>query len=124
MELNSNDLEKRVPVWSALSELFLDKELDQADFQYIANRIRESGFSTLEAQEILWNEVFPALADNLRIITGEWAYFADDWLQERILGVINGTEQALGSYGLISVSEARQLISEEWNEVLRFLNSD
>ena len=124
MELNQEDIEKRLPVWRALSDLFLDTELDQSDLQYIANRIRESGYTRQEVQEILWDEVFPALGDNLRITTGEWACFSDAWLQERIMGVMNGTEQALGNYGLISVTQARQIVSEVWKEVLVLLHGD
>ncbi len=123
MELDQIELEKRLPVWRALSDLFLDTELNHSDFEYIANRIRKSDYSALEAQTILWNEVFPALGDNLRIGTGEWAYFSDDWLQERILRVLNGTDEASGGYGLITVSQARQVIAENWYKVLTFLQN-
>lgn len=111
----------RLPIWSALSDLFLDTELQPSDFKYTAERLRESGLPPSELQDILWNEVFPALGDNLRIGTGEWGGFSDEWLQERILSVMNGSETGIGNYGLITIEQVRKIIGDAWSEVRRYL---
>ena len=122
MSVDAELLARRLPVWKALSELFLDTELDQSSYRYIASQIKASGFTTLEVEDMLWQEVFPALADNLRIVAGEWAGFSDDWLQERILNVINGTEKGPGFWGLTTVKQTRRIVSESWDEVRRCLS--
>ena len=122
MSVDAELLARRLPVWKALSELFLDTELDQSSYRYIASQIKASGFTTLEVEDMLWQEVFPALADNLRIVAGEWAGFSDDWLQERILNVINGTEKGPGFWGLTTVKQTRRIVSESWKEVEKHLS--
>lgn len=121
MKLDASDIAARLPLWKALSDLFLDTELDDLDFKYIARQVLRSNFSPGEVHNILWNEVFPALGDNLRIVAGEWTGFNDRWLEERIIKVISGVESGLGGYGLITVRQARKLVSETWNHVCEHL---
>ncbi len=123
MEISQEYLKNRLPVWKALSNLFLDTELDQSDYRYIVKEIEKSGFSRLETQEILWKEVFPALADNLRIVAGEWGGFSDKWLQNRILNVMNGSEKGPGFWGLMTVKQTQKIIDDTWNEVQSQLSS-
>ena len=117
-------LEKRLPIWKALSDLFLDTELDQSDFKRAAGQLRDLEFTTPEIQEILWEEVFPALGDNLRIGTGEWSDFSAEWLQRRILNVMNGSERGMGSYGLITIEQTRKIIDDGWREICRYLSDE
>lgn len=119
VQLGPDEIEARLPVWRALSNLFLDTELQSDDYRFIAESLRESGFPLAQIEEILWNEVFPALADNLRIITGEWSGFSEDWLRERIPAVLNGDRRGMGRTGLISGNAVRKIIAEEWAEVSR-----
>lgn len=79
-----SDIERKKPVWLALSDFFLDTELDDRTMRYIANVILESGYTMKETKEILMNDLFPALLFNLHDIAGEWAGFPEEWLLERI----------------------------------------
>jgi len=76
--------QRRLKVWQALSELFLDTEIDDRTFAYVAQAVTDSGYSQGDIQTILWGEVFPVLEANLRSITGEWAGWTDDWLLEHL----------------------------------------
>ncbi len=80
-----SDLEHRRPVWSALSELFLDTSLRPQDLDRIAAVLARSPYSVEEIQRILLWEVYPACRSNLRWIAGEWAGFDPEWLEGRIL---------------------------------------
>jgi hypothetical protein len=80
-----NDLERRRPLWVALSDLFLDNQLEHNDYRYVATAILKSEYSPTDVQEILWNEVFPAVGSNLNNIVGEWAMFESGWLENQIL---------------------------------------
>jgi len=75
---------RRLKVWQALSELFLDTEIDHRTFAYVAKAILDSEYSPEEIQTMLWGEVFPVLESNLRSVAGEWAGWSDAWLLEHL----------------------------------------
>ncbi len=65
MHLTEAQLMTRVPVWHALSELFTGRELQDYDYRWMAQRLKESGLSREEIFVILDKEVAPALQANL-----------------------------------------------------------
>lgn len=75
---------KRLKIWQALSDLFLDTQIDDRTFAYIARVILETGYSPREVHNILWGEVFPVLKSNLSSVAGEWVGWPDDWLLEHL----------------------------------------
>jgi len=78
------DEARRRPVWVALADIYLDTELQEADFRHIAAMCAASGFSWSEIQQINYNEVAPALWFNTQDIAGEWTGWEEEWLVERI----------------------------------------
>ncbi len=72
--------EKRKTIWTAISEFYLDTELEEKDYESIARTLKESNLSIDELKEIDLYEVFPTLQINLMGIAGEWAGFNEDWL--------------------------------------------
>lgn len=79
-----DDLERRRPVWEALSTLFLDTDAS-LDRRWRAQVLADSRYSLDELEEILLSEVYSACSGNLRSIAGEWAGFDPEWLEDRIL---------------------------------------
>lgn len=77
-------IKERKPVWIALSDFYLDTELQDYNFQYIAKIILESPYTFEEIQIINMYEVFPVLQPNLLQPAGEWAGFNEKWLIEAI----------------------------------------
>jgi hypothetical protein len=75
---------RRVKLWIALADLFLDTVLDEGDFRHIAAGVLKSEFTADEVHDILWYEVFPELQANLRHPFGEWAGFSDKWLERNL----------------------------------------
>ncbi|GLK88540.1 DUF7079 family protein [Pseudomonas turukhanskensis] len=75
---------RRLALWRAFSSLFLDTDIDDQTFTYIARVVLETGYSPEQVQHILWAEVFPVLAANLRSVAGEWAGWSDAWLLENL----------------------------------------
>ena len=57
--------ERRVALWRALSELFLDTEPDTLTFDYVARVVLESGYRPEQVGQVLWAELYPVLAANL-----------------------------------------------------------
>lgn len=84
MKATPETIRKRMPVWSALSDLFLDTQLDQDDLAYIARVLHASPYTNLEIWAILRYEVYPVCIGNMTCVAGEWANFPDDWLMQYI----------------------------------------
>lgn len=59
------NLERRAPVWEALSELFVGRELQDYDYAGIAKTLRLSGYSLAEIEKVLREEVAPVFRNNL-----------------------------------------------------------
>ena len=73
MKPASEDVGNRAPVWLALSNLFLDTELEQDSFECIASSLAASPYSIEEIEAILFDEVYPICIWNMRTVAGEWA---------------------------------------------------
>jgi len=76
------ELEKRIPVWTSISELYLDTELQDNDYTSIANTLTNTDFQLSELKEIDLYEVFPVLKNNLLSVAGVWSGFDQNWLIE------------------------------------------
>jgi hypothetical protein len=80
-------LERRKPVWDAMSDVFLDTETRSA-MPRIAFTLVESGYGTEELDAIWHEEIVPECSWNLNQIAGEWAMFVldEDALAARAAG--------------------------------------
>lgn len=114
------DLERRRPVWDALSCFFLDTELDDLQHQEIAAILVASGYSPPEIQAILWDEVYPVVADHLRCMVGVWEGFDLDWMQGEILSGRHRRTIWTRLSTLFPYSPV-WMVREEWKELLPFL---
>jgi len=94
------NLKDREPVWLALSEFYLDTELQQYDVEYIAKIFSESPFSLKEIKRINKYEVFPILYPNLMNPAGVWDGFDKEWLFEKLKGKLNSP----GFFGKLRIS--------------------
>jgi len=75
---------ERFPVWDALSEFFLDTELDKNDYDRISKVLAKTKYTISDLQEILYYEVYPACKWNMFSFVGEWAGFSPDWIMKNI----------------------------------------
>lgn len=66
------DFEQRLPVWHALSDLFVDTELNDRDYQFIARRLQASMLPAAKIRRILVEEVGPAFFFNVVSVAGNW----------------------------------------------------
>jgi len=81
---NNSDLEPRSGIWLALSDLYLDTELSDNDFKYIAKKIQESPYDIEEVKHINRYELYPLLYPNLLSIFGIWSGFDKEELAASI----------------------------------------
>lgn len=87
--------QRRQPMWAALSELYLDVELQEEDFQRIAAVCAASKFTWAEIQQINYDEVAPVLWTNLLSAAGEWLGWDETALTAAITANYTGRPQRL-----------------------------
>lgn len=78
------NIEERTPIWIALSDFYLDTELQDYHFKHITLKIIESPYSFEKVKEINKYEVFPVLQPNLLGAVGVWDGFDEEWLIDAI----------------------------------------
>ncbi len=86
MSWTEAEINKRLPVWSALSEFWLDNELQKTDYDAISEILKASFYTEEEIWQICIYEVAPAVSDNLRVLPGGvWTGFDLEWLRDAII---------------------------------------
>ena len=102
----------RPPVWNALSELFLDTELDRQDLEYLARVLADSPYDVRRLEEILFAEVYPVCIWNLRSPAGEWGTFDSAWLERSI-------RERMSRWLRLPprLQTGRWMVAEEWAEL-------
>ncbi|MDV9031932.1 hypothetical protein Q7C30_007470 [Pseudomonas sp. RAC1] len=100
----------RLRVWQALSEFFLDTDVDLSS-DGLVQRLAQTGYTPDQVQCILWNEVYPVLHSNLQSMAGEWAGWTDAFLQAHL--VVRPYSPGMPARGWIGAE-----ISRCWDEVL------
>lgn len=118
--VSDKELERRLPVWCALAELFLDTELQSADFTRIAIVISNAGLSAGEAKKILEDEVAPVFMPNMLGAAGEWAGWSVDFVRERIMAHLNAGALQRG-VAKFRARQHRTLYISAWKDVARQL---
>jgi hypothetical protein len=110
--MTEEDIQRRLPVWSAFSELFLDTELTEHNYRSIVQRAGSAGFAPDELHAILVDEVFPRFAFNLFGLAGDWQPWADDSVRDVMLG-----PKPWAGSRLVSRLLHGKYIEQEWTRV-------
>jgi hypothetical protein len=83
--LAKREIARRMPLWCALAELFLDTDMPEVWIPNIAGVIVRDGWSLDEADHALRWEVRPAFYHNLLAVAGEWAGWHDADVRRLVL---------------------------------------
>jgi hypothetical protein len=81
-KLSDAEIEERLPVWTILSELFLDTSFGDSDYDRMAKELNHSPYDRFEIERILRTEVSPAFSWNLFQIAGEWFPWSEEEVRE------------------------------------------
>lgn len=123
--LSGSELQRRRPVWTTLSELWLDMELDRRDLERIAGTLADSGYSIGELDEIYLYEVAPVVSSNLRVPAGVWEAFDPDWLHAQVQQRAEHRSVWLRLW--ISIGVGRHWLTsttrKEWEEIRSMMTS-
>ncbi|MCE7795098.1 hypothetical protein LWE61_00855 [Sphingobium sufflavum] len=118
--LTDAERERRLPVWHALSDLFLDTESQPEDFDRIAATLRASGYPTDVLHRILVEEVAPAFGPNLFSVAGEWAGWSIDAVRETMTALLARPPRRVWRW--LTARMLRRHLDEPWAELARRLD--
>ena len=79
------DLDRRLPVWVAMTDFYLDTEMGEVTLKYIARVCAASPYTPRQLDRIMFAEVWPAFLPNLMSYAGEWAGWNDDVVCREVL---------------------------------------
>lgn len=111
--------EKRVAVWMAMAEHFLDTETRES-IPRTAEVCVQAGLSVAQAREIWQHEVSPALYANLWSVAGEWAGWDEPWLVQRIRA---SRRRLRGPLGYLVYRAQVQGLHDVWLEIERCMEA-
>jgi hypothetical protein len=108
--ISADEFVRRLPVWTALSELFLDTELTATDHARIARIVEASGYSLARLDNIMRKEMLPAFGGNLLSIAGEWA----GWSEDQVAVIMRDTLNRCGLARLKTALLSRMNLPPDW----------
>ena len=126
MTLSSQEVEKRAPVWEALAELFVGKELQEYDYQYIARSLRNCGYPTDVLETILRDEVTPVFRSNIGVLSiPEMEGWSGDTIKSAVLDHLENTRLAsrIRSWLRPQAPRPPTVVQDRWDKVKRLLTS-
>lgn len=85
MKHPENDIVDRTPIWDCMQDLFMDTDVTLS-YEFIVKQCAESKYGINELEQILFNEVLPALRFNMfSLPVPEWAGFQTEFVVKRVI---------------------------------------
>lgn len=124
--LDLAEIERRKPVWIALSDLWLDTELTEDDLRRIAEVMRRSGYEVEELREIYLFEVAPVVFPNLLSVAGEWAGFDEEWLVNEVTKQARSRNLVLRTLVTLGIGKKIMTFATErhWQKLVEMLEME
>ena len=122
--IDEAEIERRKPVWLALSELWLDTELTQDDLRRMA--MKKSGYRVPQLRDIYLFEVAPVVFPNLLVVAGEWAGFDEEWLFTEVARRARNRSLILRAFVRIGIGKWIMTYATErhWDTLVEMLDTE
>lgn len=114
--LTAEEIQRREPVWIALSDLFLDTDVSLFD-ERISRALRDSKFGADEVEHILREEVGPVLYLNLLDVAGEWACFPSERVKSEVAKYLSLPTPLRIAQRALSSAVVEGVIRTDWPRV-------
>ena len=124
--LGEDEIQARVPIWTALAQLFSDNTMHSADYDATAAELKGAGLDAAGARHILVHEVAPVFYEQLTATEANWTgwsaeevermmreYLAKSFARRKWLGVQAGRMSRRVMLGGWDAVERRMLASEQ-----------
>jgi hypothetical protein len=115
---NQHARDDQLLVWVALSELFVGRELIRSDYENTAATLVSSGYSIAAIEQILTEDVSPALRSNLGML-GVPEMLGWEPAELKAIIVLQRSRRSLLSW--LTRGKPPRLVRERWREVRTIL---
>lgn len=122
--IDNIDIQSRKFIWIAISEFYLDTELLDYDYQFIAKTVTKSHYSLAEIKEINKSEIFPVLKYNFMSVSGEWSGFNQDWLIKNIIDSINNRNKFKSLINRFYYYRFKWMFEDSWRKLEEVMNQN
>jgi hypothetical protein len=118
--LDEQQIQARLPLWEALSSLWLDTELTDWDLEWIARVMNESGLTIEELWRVYSREVAPVVYMNLYSVAGQWSGFSPDWLRTEIVRNLRDRPRRTRFWTLFPITRCLMLsqTDDDWKKLV------
>ena len=118
--LDEQHIQARLPLWEALSDLWLDTQHSDAYMEGIARVMDESGLTIEELWRVYSYEVAPVVYMNVYSVAGVWTGFNSDWLRTEIVRNLRDRPRRTRFWTLFPITRCLMLgqTDEEWKKLV------
>ncbi len=118
--LDEQQIQARMPLWDALSTLWLDTEVTDQDLQWIARVMVNSGLTIEELRRVYSYEVAPVVYKNRYSYVGVWSGFSTDWLRTQIVRNLRDRPRRTRFWTLFPITRCVMLgpADDDWKKLV------
>lgn len=118
--LDEQQIQARMPLWQALSSLWLDTELTDLDLDWIARVMDDSGLTIEELLRVYSYEVAPVVYMNVYSVAGQWLGFSPDWLRTEIVRNLRDRPRRTRFWTLFPITRCLMLsqTDDDWKKLV------
>ena len=118
--LDEQQIQARLPLWQALSDLFLDTQLCDAFMEGIARIMNESGLTIEELWRVYSYEVAPVVYMNAYSFAGQWLGFSPEWLRTEIVRNLRDRPRRTRFWTLFPITRCLMLgqTDDDWKKLV------
>ncbi|NND64811.1 MAG: hypothetical protein HKM24_02495 [Gammaproteobacteria bacterium] len=110
-------------LWIAISDFYLDTELQETDYASVAKCFSESGLSIKQLREIDLYEVLPALYTNLISPAGIWTGFDEAWLVSQCRKNESRRKSLLFRFRVLTLRGLhKQIVNHHWEKLIPMIS--
>jgi hypothetical protein len=109
-------------IWHAMSNLYLDNEIDNIDLLLVAEELANTKLSFREMDEIFYTEVHPVLCWNFTVPAGVWGSFDKKHLVQLIreykkkINSLNWFDRWREKYRQKQIDKLKELVKVDWEK--------
>lgn len=123
--LDEQQIQARLPLWDALSTLWLDTEVTELDLEWIARVMVDSGLTIQELWRVYSYEVAPVVYKNRYSFVGQWSGFSTDWLRSEIVHNLRDRPLRTRFWTLFPITRSLMLgpTNDDWKKLVAIVRN-
>ena len=117
--LGEDEIQARVPVWTALAQLFSDNTMHSADYDATAAELKAAGLDAACARHILVHEVAPVFYEQLSATEANWTGWSAAEVERMMREYLAKTSARRKWLGVQAGRMSRRVMLGGWDAVER-----